>query len=528
MQDPQLIDTQEDNTNKPSKENPFKKINAQGSPKPCIMVVFGASGDLTKKKILPAIYNLKRNGQLPTNFACVGFARRPLLDKDFRSQVKDHIQNYSRIKPKDDTELDHFTENCFYHQSEFENDDGYKRLDASLKNIDKKYGTRGNRIFYLSVQPIFFDKIIAKLNTHGLIYNEEEPQETRFSRVVIEKPFGHSYNSAKALQASLTKHLMENQIYRIDHYLGKETVQNLLVFRFSNTIFEGLWNNHYIDHVQITVAEDIGIETRGAFYEQEGLFRDIIQNHLMQLVTLVAMEPPTSLAPNAIRDEKVKVLSAIKPMEESNFNTMAVRGQYGEGLINGKKVHSYKQEERVDPHSSQQTFSAMKFYIENWRWAGVPFYVRAGKRLPKRTTQITVTFKKVPHILFNEHAEDDTPNSIVFRIQPNEGTSIKFNSKVPGQAKIIQPVNMDFQYTTYFGKEIPEAYERLLYDAILGDSTLFARADESLTSWKLFTPLLDYWDSQKLTQEEIYVSGTWGTKKSEALMKNDGRQWNIL
>lgn len=527
MQKPEHTENQMDNINTNTQTNPFKNANAQGSPDPCIMVIFGASGDLTKKKILPAIYNLKRNAQLPTNFACVGFARRSISDDDFRAQVTDHVNQYSRIKPKDQAEINHFTETCFYHQSEFEDDNGYKSLDLALKEIDKKHGTQGNRIFYLSVQPVFFDKIIARLKKNGLIYDESN-EEQRFSRVVIEKPFGHSFDSANDLQHSLVQHLAENQIYRIDHYLGKETVQNLLVFRFSNTIFEGLWNNRYIDHVQITVAEDIGIETRGAFYEEEGLFRDIIQNHLMQLVSLVGMEPPSSLAPNAIRDEKVKLLNAIEPMKESDFENMAIRGQYAEGLINGQKTKAYRQEDKVDPKSNQNTFSAMKFYIENWRWAGVPFYVRAGKRLPKRTTQIAVTFKKVPHILFNEHNEDDTPNTIVFRIQPDEGTSIKFNSKVPGQARIIQPVNMDFQYTTYFGKEIPEAYERLLYDAILGDSTLFARADESLTSWKLFTPLLNYWDSKPITDENLYMSGTWGTKKAEELMKKDGRQWNIL
>ena len=494
--------------------NPFYEGEYGKSPDPCILVIFGASGDLTGKKLIPAIFNLMREGNLPTNFVCVGVARRQKTAESFREEMRTHIETHSRSAPDKDV-LNAFLEKLFYYALEFH--ESYAGLSTFLSQLDKTYGTRGNRLFYLSVQPSYFLMIIERLKTDGMIYADE----SRFSRVIIEKPFGHDLNSAIELQKNLSKFLSEEQIYRIDHYLGKETVQNLLVFRFSNSIFEGLWNNRYVDNIQITVAESIGIESRGAFYEGAGLLRDIIQNHLMQLLSLVAMEPPTSLSPNAIRDEKVKVLETLQAIAPAD----AVRGQYVDGFINGEEVIAYRSEKNVDKASNVETFAAIKLQIENWRWSGVPIYVRAGKRLPKRSTEIVVSFKRTPNILFHKHDRHNQPNQVIFRIQPNEGISIKCNAKVPGSIPIIQPVTMDFQYAHYFGKEVPEAYERLIHDAILGDSTLFARVDESIASWRLFTPLLQRWAQEPLKPEEFYRSGTFGTKAAAELLHRDQRKW---
>lgn len=503
-------------------ENPFHEPEYGKPPEPCILVIFGASGDLTGRKLIPALFNLIKEGNLPTNFICVGVARRAKTHEAFRNEMSEQIKKFSRTETEE-SELYAFVDKLFYYPLEFHDDAAYENLNLFLKDLDKNHGTRGNRVFYLSVQPTYFLPIIEKLKKHSLVYAADQTHV--FSRVIIEKPFGHDYASAIALQQNLSQYLSENQIYRIDHYLGKETVQNLLVFRFSNSIFEGLWNHRYVDNIQITVAESIGIEGRGAFYESQGLVRDIIQNHLMQLLSLVAMEPPINLTPDAIRDEKVKVLQAIQSIPVENMKTFAIRGQYKEGFIDGDPVVAYRNEQNVDPLSNVETFAALRFQIENWRWAGVPIYVRAGKRLPKRSTEIVVTFKRVPNILFHKDDRHNTPNQVIFRIQPNEGISIKFNTKIPGSAPIVQPVNMDFQYASYFGKEVPEAYERLIYDSILGDSTLFARVDESIHSWKLLTPILDYWKNTPLTPEEFYAAGTFGPKSADLLPKQEQRQW---
>jgi len=504
--------------------NPLKETEHSETLDPCILVIFGASGDLTGRKLIPAIYNLMVENQLPPNFVCVGFARREKTNESFRKELEDHIKEFSRTTP-DEHELSLFLDKLFYYQSEFQSDEGYEGLNLFLKDLDSKFGTQGNRVFYLSVQPTYFSPIIEQLKKHSLVYDPSSKEN--FSRVIIEKPFGHDYDSALNLQKDLTKSLGENQIYRIDHYLGKETVQNLLVFRFSNSIFEGLWNNRYVDNIQITVGESIGVEERGAFYENAGLLRDIIQNHLMQLLTLVTMEPPTSLEPDAIRQEKVKVLEAIQHYKPEEIKKYALRGQYAEGFIEGAPVKAYRQEDRVNPKSNVETFAALRLFIDNWRWSGVPIYIRAGKRLPKRSTEIVVSFKKTPNILFfkDKKEKHNVPNQVIFRIQPDEGISIRFHSKVPGSAKVITPVNMDFQYASYFGSEVPEAYERLIYDCILGDNTLFARVDESLHSWRFLTPILQYWDKTPLTDEEFYPSGTWGTSASNSLLKSENRQW---
>lgn len=494
---------------------------------PCVLVIFGATGDLTGRKLGPAIYNLGHDGMLPANFALVGFARRPKSHEQFRDELKDDINKFSRTKPIDDQFWDNFQEQIFYHQSEFDQDEGYEKLAEFLKLLDSKYTTRGNRVFYLSVQPKFFPLIIEKLAKHGLTYKPSEVKD-KWSRVVIEKPFGHNLESAGALQTEIAKHLDESQIYRIDHYLGKETVQNILVFRFANAIFESLWNYKHVDHVQITVAEDIGIGTRGHFFEEQGLLRDVVQNHMMQLLSLVAMEPPVSLSADSIRDEKVKVVKSIRPLKEEDFKEFVVRGQYGKGFINGDSVCGYREEKDVNPNSNIETFLALRLFIDNWRWAGVPFYLRGGKRLPKKGTEIAVIFKDAPGVLFNQHGKKNDPNVLAIRIQPDEGIAMKINCKVPGPSSPIQPVKMDFRYGSYFGQSPPEAYERLIWDCILGDSTLFARVDEVEQSWSIYTPILNYWAEQKQTDFPNYAAGSWGPKKADDMMNKDNRFWRIL
>lgn len=485
---------------------------------PCILVIFGATGDLTSRKLIPALYNLLHDGQLPSLFACIGFARRPKTHDQFRDEMKEAITQYSRTKPLEESLWNHFKDHLFYHISEFHDDAGYAQLKTFLQDLDARLGTKGNRIFYLATPPSYFTLICQKLHAAGLIYQESE--QNRWSRIIIEKPFGHDLTSAEALQHELLHYLSEKQIFRIDHYLGKETVQNLLVFRFGNSIFESLWNHRYIDHIQITVAEDIGIGTRGKFYEEAGLLRDVVQNHVMQLLSLVAMEPPVTLEADAIRNEKVKVLQSIRPLQNGD----AVRGQYTAGLVNGNEVIGYRQEKDVSPQSLVETYLALKLHIDNPRWSDVPFYIRAGKRLPKRTTEIAVIFKKLPSFLFNPTQQ--ISNVLVIRIQPDEGSSLKINCKVPGPATHIQPVKMDFRYGAYFGMAPPEAYERLICDAILGDSTLFARQDEVLQSWRLLTPLLDTW---KTTSDlPLYPAGSWGPQAADPLIEASGRKWRLI
>ncbi len=490
---------------------------------PCIIVIFGATGDLTAKKLMPALYNLAKDGGLPAQFACVGFARRPKSHEEFRAEAKAAISKHSRTKPIDETLWAQFQEHIFYHTSEFHEEKGYVELREFLSDLDNRFGTAGNRIFYLSTQPSFFTTICDKLHSTGLIY--EEGGE-KWSRIIIEKPFGHDYDSAVALQKDLMSFAKEDQIYRIDHYLGKETVQNLLVFRFANLFFESVWNNRYIDHIQITMAEDIGIGTRGNFWEEAGLLRDILQNHVMQLLSLVAMEPPVSLDANAIRDEKVKVLQALRPLTEVDLKEHVVRGQYVPGFVNGSPVIGYTEEDKVSKTSVVETYMALQLHIDNWRWQGVPFYLRSGKRLPKKVTEIAVVFKDPPAVLFQQGGKKNEQNVLAIRIQPDEGISLKINCKVPGPSSPIQPVKMDFLYGTYFGMAPPEAYERLICDCILGDSTLFAREDEVLASWKFVTPILTYWAKQQ--NLATYPSGSWGPKEADEMIAKDGRKWRLL
>lgn len=493
---------------------------------PCILVIFGATGDLTGRKLLPALYNLAREGQLPSHFACVGFARRDKTNEIFRKEMFDAVNKYSRVKPVDAALWSSFSEQLFYHRSEFHEDEGYENLNHFLLELDRKFDTQGNRVFYLSTQPSFFPLIVEKLYQHKLIYPANDSRG-RFSRVIIEKPFGHDLSSAITLQKEISKNLDESQIYRIDHYLGKETVQNLMIFRFCNPIFESVWNNRYIDHVQITVSEEIGIGTRGHFWEEAGMLRDIVQNHMMQLLSLVAMEPPATLAADSIHDEKVKVMQSIRQLPMNAVDQVAVRGQYGPGYINGLEVPGYRQENDVAPDSNVETYVALELYIDNWRWAGVPFYLRSGKRLPKRATEIAITFKCAPACLFQITGQAIEPNILVIRIQPDEGIAFKINCKVPGLSNKVQPVKMDFRYGSYFGLTPPEAYERLICDCMAGDRTLFARIDEVLASWKLLTPLLYHWQKIKPAFPN-YESGSWGPVAADTMLARKGHQWRLL
>lgn len=490
---------------------------------PCVFVIFGVTGDLTGRKLIPALYNLSQEALLPSHFACVGFARRDKTHQQFRKESYESTVKYSRTKPENATAFDNFANHLYYHQSNFDDDAGYAALKEFLEGIDQDLGTKGNRIFYLSTQPSYFPEIVEKLKKNGLIYDSKV--KDKFSRVVIEKPFGHDLQSAIKLQEEVSHYLDESQIFRIDHYLGKETVQNLLYFRFANPIFEDLWNNRYIDHIQITVAEEIGIGTRGRFWEETGFLRDIVQNHMMQLLSLTMMEPPVNLTGEAIRDEKVKVLKAISPMSPEEIDQNVVSAQYGPGFINASPVIGYREEENVPKDSRVETYMAMKLFVNNWRWSGVPIYIRGGKRLTRRATEIAITFKSGINPFTQKN--DTNPNVIVIHIQPNEGISLKINSKIPGLTQILQPVKMDFRYDAYFGGTPPEAYERLIYDCISGDSTLFARYDEVIRSWEIMTPILDRWNVNN-KEMIFYPSGSLGPQAADQLMENDGRAWRLI
>jgi len=488
-------------------------------PEPAVVVIFGASGDLTKRKLLPALFHLEQQGLLPKELAIVGVARRD-LKSTFADDMKDGILRYGGGE-KGDTVLDEFIENVDYHSMNFDDDKGYTELKALLERIDKEHGTRGNRLFYLAVAPEYFSDIIDHLGKHGMAHPEKG-----YARVIVEKPFGHDLQSARVLNDEVNRVFDEEQIFRIDHYLGKETVQNILVFRFANGIFEPIWNRNFIDHVQITAAESIGIEGRGPFYEKAGALRDVVQNHMMELLSFVAMEPPVSFEAASVRGEKVKVWRAIKPISIDN----TVRGQYSLGMEDGQQVQGYREEDRVDPQSTTETFAALKLEMENWRWAGVPFYLRAGKRLAKRVTEIMIQFKQPPLLLFDRSSagpcNEIQPNILTIRIQPDEGISLRFGAKVPGPDTNVCPVVMDFQYATAFGVNSANGYERLLLDAMLGDQTLFAHRDGVEATWSLYTPVLEEWAKAKPRDFPNYRSGTWGPKAADGLIGRDGRHWH--
>ena len=493
-------------------------------PDPSIVVIFGASGDLTKRKLLPALYHLQQSGYLPEDFAVLGVARRP-LEGTFAADMKDGILSGGGVEEAD-PKLAPFMERVQYYAMNFDDDAAYDGLKAKLAEMDAKFNTQGNRLFYLAVAPEYFSDIISCLGKHEM--NKSPAGDGHFVRTIIEKPFGHDLSSACALNDEVNKVFDESQIFRIDHYLGKETVQNILVFRFANGIFEPVWNRNYIDHVEITAAESIGIEGRGPFYEQAGALRDVVQNHVMELLSFVAMEPPISFGADAVRAEKVKVWKAILPIHPAD----TVRGQYGPGNVDGKPVIGYRQEDRVHPRSQTETYAGLRLEIENWRWAGVPFYIRAGKRLAKRVTEITIQFKQPPLTLFKDGdgagTEGIKPNVISMRIQPDEGIALRFAAKVPGPNMSMSSVNMNFSYADAFGASSANGYERLLLDAMLGDGTLFAHRDGVEATWKLITPILEAWAKEPVKDFPNYAAGTWGPAVSDAMLKADGRKWRKL
>ncbi|MBA2255545.1 MAG: glucose-6-phosphate dehydrogenase [Chloroflexi bacterium] len=511
-------------------ENPLRAgLRLERVPDPCTIVIFGATGDLTHRKILPALYNLRRAGLLPPESTVLAFARRNYSDEQYRVEMKDAVGRFSRV-PLEPAIWDDFAAGLHYLQGEFGSVSSYRALEERLQSIDVARGTRGNRLFYLATPPSAYAEIVTNIGKVGL---QKEGKGQGWARMVIEKPFGHDLDSARQLNAELDRVLAERQVYRIDHYLGKETVRNLLVFRFANGIFEPIWNRRYVDHVQITVAEDLGVEGRGSFYEEAGASRDIVQNHMLQLLSLVAMEPPIAFEADALRDEKVRVLHAVDPdWTEERVRQDVVRGQYAAGWVAGKEVPGYREEDEVDPDSSRDTFVALKLEVQNWRWADVPFYLRTGKRLPKRATEIAVRFKRPPLMLFRDAPSEPEPNLLALRIQPDEGILLRFASKVPELGLDVRSVNMDFTYGSSFSREAPEAYETLILDAMLGDASLFTRSDEVEAAWGIVTPMNETWadwdDRNELDTLHFYEAGSWGPEASDRLVERDGRRWRRL
>lgn len=503
--------------------NPLREgLDQERVPDASILVIFGASGDLTQRKLIPSLYSLAHDGLLPANQTIVGFARADYTDDSFRTAMREACDKHARRRPTEDAVWESFASKLFFLPGEFESADDYVRLREKLAELDSTRGTEGRRIYYMAAPPQFFPVITAQLRENEMVNDPE--LELPFTRAIIEKPFGRDLASARELNRIAVMTFREEQVFRIDHYLGKETVQNLLVLRFGNGIFEPFWNRQYIDHVQFTVAESIGVEGRGGYFEGSGIVRDIIQNHLLQLVCLVAMEPPVAFEATSVRDEKVKVLKALTHFPLAELDQVAVRGQYAEGSIAGNPVPGYLSEKKVDPASRVETFAAMKVFVENWRWAGVPFYLRAGKRLPKRVTDISIHFRPPPYPLFQRMGGVNLhPNVLAIRIQPDEGISLKFDSKVPGPTVKTHPVTMEFRYATSFGAEPPEAYERLLLDTMIGDSTLFARRDEVETAWAWLDPLLERWNANGAPSR--YAAGTWGPPEADELLERDGRAW---
>jgi glucose-6-phosphate 1-dehydrogenase len=496
-----------------TQENPLLEgLHVRRTPDPCLLVIFGASGDLTKRKLFPALYSLAFRHLLPERFAVIGIARSQESDDEFRERMKEAVQEFARDEFRDDV-WETLTDGMRYFSADFSDEAGLDDLAEAVGELDEERGLEGNRVFYLAIPPAAFETVVRALGKRRMA--------TGWTRLIVEKPFGHDLASARRLNAAIEEHFDEHEIFRIDHYLGKETVQNMLALRFANGIFEPIWNRQFVDHVQITVAESMGIEGRAGYYEQAGAIRDIFQNHLLQLLAITAMEPPIDFTAESVRNEKVKVLRAMHTPGPKSV----VRGQYGRGFVEGEEVPGYREEEGVEAQSMTETYVAAKLYVDNWRWADTPFYVRMGKRLARRETTIAIEFKRAPHPPFEElAAEGLRPNVLLVHVQPDEGVSLAIGAKVPGQGMTIRTVHMDFLYGGAFRTGLPEAYERLILDAMLGDATLFTRIDEVEEQWSLVDAIVAPWARDRPPFPN-YPAGTWGPPSAEELLRRDGRSW---
>jgi len=489
---------------------------------PCTIVIFGASGDLTSRKLIPALYHLYKDRQMPPSFRVVGLARREKTDDSWRDELRVALDQFSRSGPVDDKVWREFAKNLFYCQGDLTDPAAYERLEQLLTSFGKA-PLRENLLFYLATLPSQFGTVVEKLHHADLLQKDG----AGWQRIVVEKPFGHDLASARALNQELTRFTRESQVFRIDHYLGKETVQNILMFRFSNSIFERLWNRDAVDHVQITVSEKLGVGQRGGYYEEAGALRDMVQNHLLQVLALVSMEPPGSLEAEPIRDEKVKLLKSIRPIRPADVAKQVVRGQYFAGVVDGEPRPGYRQEPKVKSDSNVETYVALKLFIDNWRWSGVPFFLRTGKNLPVSTSEVRIQFRPTPRVLFAAQCGDNMdPNALALRLQPDEGIYLRFNGKVPGISLGVRPVRMHFSYDAEFGAYTPEAYERLLLEAMVGDATLFIRRDEVETAWQIVDSIREGWQGKPLSNREFYAAGTWGPVAADDLLAQTGHFWH--
>jgi glucose-6-phosphate 1-dehydrogenase len=489
---------------------------------PCTIVIFGASGDLTARKLIPALYHLAKEKQLPTDYRIVGFARREKTDESWRAELRAALDQFSRTKPVDEAVWKKFAANLFYCVGDLTDAAAYQKLEGVLNGFGSA-PLRENLLFYMAISPSQFGEVVEQIHRAGLLNKEG----AGWQRIVVEKPFGHDLPSAHALNRELTRYAHEPQVFRIDHYLGKETVQNILMFRFSNSIFERLWNRESVDHVQITVSEKLGVGERGGYYEEAGAIRDMVQNHMLQVLALIAMEPPVSLEAESVRDEKVKLLKSIRPLTPTDVAKQVVRGQYFAGTVGGEARPGYRQEPKVKPDSNIETYVAMKLLIDNWRWSGVPFYLRTGKNLPQSASEVRIQFRPTPNVLFAAKCGDKLDaNALTLRLQPNEGISLHFNGKIPGMSLGVRPVRMHFSYNAEFGAYTPEAYERLLLEAVAGDATLFIRRDEVETAWQIVDSIRAGWEKKPLTNREFYAAGTWGPIAADDLLAQLGHEWH--
>ena len=489
---------------------------------PCTIVIFGASGDLTARKLIPALYHLHKEKLLPSAYRVIGFARREKTDDSWRAELRTALDQFSRTKPVDEAVWTEFAKNVVYCMGDMTDPATYAKLEQLLNSFGNAQ-LRRNLLFYLATSPSQFGEVAEQLHNAKLLHRHGNDG---WQRLVVEKPFGHDLASAHALNNELTRFAHEQQVFRIDHYLGKETVQNILMFRFSNSIFERLWTRESVDHVQITVSEKHSVGGRGGYYEEAGALRDMVQNHLLQVLSLVAMEPPVSLEAESIRDEKVKLLRSIRPQKPDDVAKQVVRGQYFAGVINGQPQPGYRQEPKVKPDSNVETYVALKLFVDNWRWSGVPFYLRTGKCLPLGASEVRIQFRPTPQILFSAASGGRLdPNALTLRLQPNEGIYLRFNGKVPGTSLGVRPVRMHFDYDSEFGAYTPEAYERLLLEAVAGDATLFIRRDEVETAWQIVDAVRKGWDGKPLTNREFYAAGTWGPVAAEDLLAQNGHVW---